>query len=74
MILFFYHPYILYIFKKAIYFFSISRINKIGMKIINDIKITIIVPVFNCENSIKSTIRSIQNQIMKETEIILIMI
>ena len=38
----------------------------------NETKISVIVPVFNCENSIKSTIRSIQNQDMYEIEIILV--
>jgi glycosyltransferase involved in cell wall biosynthesis len=36
------------------------------------IKITAIIPIFNCEYSIKSVIRSIQNQKMYELEILLV--
>ena len=35
-------------------------------------KISVIIPVYNCENSIKSSIRSIQNQNMYDIEIILV--
>ena len=35
-------------------------------------KISIVVPVYNCEDSIKSTIASIQNQRIEEIEIILV--
>ena len=33
---------------------------------------TAVIPIFNCENSIKSSIRSIQNQNMSEIEILLV--
>ena len=35
-------------------------------------RVTIIIPVYNCQNSIKQAIRSIQNQKMKDIEIILV--
>ena len=35
-------------------------------------KISVVVPVYNCEDSIKSTIASIQNQRIEEIEIILV--
>ena len=35
-------------------------------------KISVIIPIFNCNNTIKSSIKSIQNQKFKELEIILI--
>ena len=35
-------------------------------------KISIVIPVYNCEKTIKSTVRSIQNQDMEEIEIILV--
>lgn len=35
-------------------------------------KISVIIPIFNCENSIKFSISSIQNQRLKEIEIILV--
>ena len=38
----------------------------------SEIKITVIIPLYNNEKMIKSVIRSIQNQIMKEIEIIII--
>jgi cellulose synthase/poly-beta-1,6-N-acetylglucosamine synthase-like glycosyltransferase len=38
----------------------------------NESKITAIIPVFNCQKSIKSSIRSIQNQNMNEIEILLV--
>jgi cellulose synthase/poly-beta-1,6-N-acetylglucosamine synthase-like glycosyltransferase len=37
-------------------------------------EITIVVPIYNCQNSIKQVLRSIQNQKMREIEILLIMI
>jgi len=39
---------------------------------INEIKITVIIPIFNCQDSIKFSISSIQNQRLKEIEIILV--
>jgi cellulose synthase/poly-beta-1,6-N-acetylglucosamine synthase-like glycosyltransferase len=48
----------------------INNYNK--FKINNKVKITAIIPVFNCENSIKASIRSIQNQNMSEIEILLV--
>ena len=47
-------------------------INKIKFNNINETKISVIIPVFNCEKTIKSAIRSIQNQNMSEIEILLI--
>jgi glycosyltransferase involved in cell wall biosynthesis len=44
---------------------------KIYTKFINP-KVTVIIPVYNCQNSIKNTIRSIQNQKMIELEIMLV--
>ena len=44
---------------------------KIVTKFVNP-KVTIIVPVYNCQNSIKQVIRSIQNQKMINIEIILV--
>jgi glycosyltransferase involved in cell wall biosynthesis len=35
-------------------------------------KISVIIPIYNCQNSIKYTISSIQNQMMKDYEIILV--
>ena len=35
-------------------------------------KVTVIIPIFNCNNTIKSSINSIQNQKLKDLEIILI--
>jgi cellulose synthase/poly-beta-1,6-N-acetylglucosamine synthase-like glycosyltransferase len=37
-------------------------------------EITVIIPIYNCQNSIKQVLRSIQNQKMREIEILLIMI
>lgn len=37
-----------------------------------EIKITALIPLFNCSDSINATIRSIQNQNMKEIEILLV--
>ena len=44
--------------------------NKFQIK--SESKITAIIPVFNCQKSIKSSIRSIQNQNMNEIEILLV--
>ena len=41
-------------------------------KTLNKPKVSIIIPIFNCENSIKFSISSIQNQRLKEIEIILV--
>ena len=38
----------------------------------NPIKISVIIPVYNCEKTIKAAIRSIQNQNMENIEIILV--
>ena len=38
----------------------------------NETKISVIIPIFNCENSIKFSVSSIQNQRLKEIEIILV--
>ena len=46
--------------------------NKNKFKIKNEIKITVVIPIFNCEKSIKSSLRSIQNQNMSEIEILLV--
>ena len=35
-------------------------------------RVTIVIPVYNCQNSIKQVIRSIQNQKMTDIEIILV--
>jgi glycosyltransferase involved in cell wall biosynthesis len=45
--------------------------NKIFSKIINP-RVTVVIPVYNCQNTIKKTIRSIQNQKMTDIEIILV--
>ena len=42
------------------------------INLINETKISIILPIFNCQKTIIPTIRSIQNQNMKEFEIILV--
>ena len=42
------------------------------INLINKTKISIILPIFNCQKTIIPTIRSIQNQNMKEFEIILV--
>ena len=46
--------------------------NYINIKNINEIKITAIISIYNNQKMIKSVIRSIQNQKMKEIEIILV--
>ena len=38
----------------------------------NSTKISVVIPVFNCEKTIKSAVRSIQNQNMTNIEIILV--
>ena len=38
----------------------------------NQTKISIVIPVYNCEKTIKAAVRSIQNQNMAEIEIILV--
>ena len=35
-------------------------------------EISVVVPIYNCQNSIKQVLRSIQNQKMREIEILLI--
>ena len=47
-------------------------INNNTMNISDTTKISVIIPVYNCEKTIKASIRSIQNQEMKEIEIILV--
>ena len=44
----------------------------ISLNVNNAPKISVIIPLYNCEQYIKYTIRSIQNQKMKDFEIILI--
>ena len=46
--------------------------NNISLNINNAPKISVIIPLYNCEQFIKYSIRSIQNQKMKDFEIILI--
>ena len=50
----------------------INNYIKNNFKIKSESKITAIIPVFNCQKSIKSSIRSIQNQNMNEIEILLV--
>ena len=38
----------------------------------NETKLTVVIPIFNCEKTIKSSIRSIQNQNFNEIEMILV--
>ena len=45
---------------------------KIDTKFVNP-KVTVIIPVYNCQNSIKQVIRSIQNQKMINIEIMLVL-
>ena len=47
-------------------------INKNTNNYTNELNITVIIPIYNCENTIKKSIRSIQNQIMNNIEILLI--
>ena len=47
-------------------------INKTIDKEINEPKISVIIPVFNCQKTIKASVRSIQNQNMSDLEIILV--
>ena len=47
-------------------------INNNTLNILDTPKISVIIPVYNCEKTIKASIRSIQNQEMKEIEIILV--
>ena len=47
-------------------------LNKIKFNNKNEIKISVIIPVFNCEKTIKYAVRSIQNQNMSDIEILLI--
>ena len=44
--------------------------NKLIIK--NETKLTVVIPIFNCEKTIKSSIRSIQNQNFNEIEMILV--
>lgn len=48
-----------------------SKLNKTFIKFINP-KVTVVIPVYNCQKSIKQVINSIQNQIMIDIEIILV--
>jgi len=48
-----------------------QKLNKKFKKFVNP-RMNIIIPVYNCQNSIKQTIRSIQNQKMLDIEIILV--
>ena len=50
---------------------TVSFKNNFNKKNINP-EISVIIPVFNCENSIKSSVSSIQNQRIEEIEIILV--
>ena len=61
-------------FKRRIAYYNFIRFNKNKNKFVKSNKkiITAIIPVFNCEKTIKSSIRSIQNQNISEIEIILI--
>ena len=47
-------------------------INNNTLNIVDTPKISVIIPVYNCEKTIKASIRSIQNQEMQEIEIILV--
>ena len=47
-------------------------INNNNLNFYNTPKISVIIPLYNCEKTIKASIRSIQNQEMKEIEIILV--
>lgn len=47
-------------------------INNNNIMISDSPKISVIIPLYNCEKTIKASIRSIQNQEMKEIEIILV--
>jgi cellulose synthase/poly-beta-1,6-N-acetylglucosamine synthase-like glycosyltransferase len=46
--------------------------NNITFNISKNPKISVIVPIYNSQKTIKSTLRSVQNQNMKDIEIILI--
>jgi len=46
--------------------------NNITFNISKSPKISVIIPIYNSQKSIKSTLRSVQNQNMKDIEIILI--
>ena len=46
--------------------------NNTNMTINNSPKITVIIPVYNCQDSIKASVRSIQNQKFLDLEIILV--
>jgi glycosyltransferase involved in cell wall biosynthesis len=48
-----------------------QKINRKINKFVNP-RVTIIIPIYNCQNSIKQAIRSIQNQKMIDIEIILV--
>ena len=62
--------------KRAIDYMNICLkevlINNISFSVNNFPKISVIIPIYNCEKNIKYTIRSIQNQNIKNIEIILI--
>jgi len=50
------------------YFIFINNIKTFS----SNTKISVIIPVFNCQNTIKAAVRSIQNQNMADVEIILV--
>ena len=52
--------------------FKGELINKNSKIIVSNPKISAIIPVFNCQNTILASIRSIQNQNMADIEIILV--
>ena len=62
--------------KRAIDYMNICLkellINNISFNVNNFPKISVVIPLYNCEKNIKYTIRSVQNQNIKNIEIILI--
>jgi len=52
--------------------FEGKLLNNTKKRLSSSPKISVVVPVYNCEKTIKSTIRSIQNQNMEDIEIILV--
>ena len=51
---------------------KIHILNKVKFNNKNETKITVIIPVFNCEKTIKYAVKSIKNQNMSDIEILLI--
>ena len=49
-----------------------NKINNIKKPINNNPKISVIIPIFNCEKTIELTVKSVHFQNLKELEIILI--